>query len=71
MMAMRVITIIVGVAGLCLSVWHTGVPLSHFEVFGGRNSPFASQHTVHAVVGVALMGLALWLKVRYWNRATA
>lgn len=68
---MRIVIVVVALVGLYLAVWHSGVPLSHFEVFGGRNNPFASQHTIHAVVGVILLGAAEWLRLRYWNRSTA
>jgi uncharacterized membrane protein len=61
---MKVVAVIVGIVGLYFDLWHSGVPYSHFAVFG---QGFGSQHTIHAVIGLILLIVAAWL----WMRASA
>ncbi len=67
-MLWRAATVVIALVGLYLALWHTGVPLSHFDVFG---RPFGSNHTVHAAVGIVLLGVAEWLRLHYWNATSA
>ncbi|HEX9269209.1 MAG TPA: hypothetical protein VF998_05140 [Candidatus Limnocylindria bacterium] len=60
-MAMRVLAVVVGIVGLYFAIWHSGVPFNHFEVFGRG---FGGQHTVHAIIGLALLVVAVWLWLR-------
>ena len=61
-MVLKVVAIVVGVVGLYLDLWHSGVPGNHFALFG---QPFGPQHTAHAVIGLILLIVAAWL----WMRA--
>lgn len=61
---MRIVIVVLALVGLYLALWHSGVPLSHFDVFGRG---FGSQHTIHAAIGLVLLGAAEWLRLKYWN----
>ncbi|CAN5175053.1 hypothetical protein BH18CHL2_BH18CHL2_00950 [soil metagenome] len=58
---LRVIAGIVGIVGLYLKLWHNNVPGSHFAVFG---QGFGTQHVLHSVVGLVLLGVATWVWIR-------
>ncbi len=64
---MKVVAVVVGVVGLYLDIWHSGVPGNHFQVFG---QPFGPQHTAHAVIGLILLIVAAWLWMRAGKMAT-
>ena len=68
MIGWRLVISLLALVGLYFAVWHTGVPFNHFEVFGRG---FGAQHTAHAVIGLALLGAALWLYTRYWKKKAA
>ena len=65
MMVTRAIAVVLGIVGLYLNIWHTTgqggipVPLTHGAIGLGSN------HIVHAIVGLVLLGAAIWL----WYRA--
>jgi hypothetical protein len=72
-MLMRVIAIVLGVVGLYLNIWHGQalggganlLPFSHNAIGLGTN------HTLHSVVGLILIGAAVWLWVRAPKMGTA
>ena len=62
-MVQRIVAVVVGVVGLYLTIWHTNpLPFNHFQVFG---RDFGSQHSIHSVIGLVLLAVALWL----WMKA--
>jgi uncharacterized membrane protein len=62
-MVQRIVAVVVGVVGLYLAIWHTNpLPFNHFQVFG---RDFGSQHSIHSVIGLVLLAVALWL----WMKA--
>ena len=64
MIAWRILIVLLAVVGLYFAVWHSGLPFNHFEVFGRG---FGVQHSAHSVIGLVLLGAALWLYRRYWS----
>ena len=65
-MILRAADIVAGIVGLYLDIWHSNVlPFSHNAVGLGNN------HSIHAVVGLALLILAAWLWVRAGKAALA
>ena len=67
-MGWRIVISLLALVGLYFALWHTGVPLNHFEVFGRG---FGAQHTGHSVLGLVLLGAAAWLSMRYWKKKAA
>ena len=68
LMGWRILVVALAAVGLYFALWHSGVPLNHFEVFGRG---FGGQHTAHSVLGLVLLGAALWLYMRYWKKKAA
>lgn len=55
-LAMKVLAIVLAVAGLYLAVFHGGfMPLNHQSVGLGNN------HTIHGAIGVVLLSAGAWL----------
>jgi hypothetical protein len=64
--AQKIVAVVVGVVGLYLNIWHSNpLPFNHFQVFGGGQGGFGSQHYIHSIIGLALIAVAVWL----WTRA--
>ena len=64
-MAQKVVAVVIGVVGLWLNIWHgASLPLNHFSVFGGGRDGFGAQHSLHSVIGLVLIALAVWLWMR-------
>ncbi len=61
-MLMRAVIVLLALVGLYLALFHGGVPLDHNSVGLGRN------HTVHSVIGLAFLGVAEYLRLRYWSK---
>ncbi len=59
---MKIVAVVLGIVGLYFNLWHNNVPFNHFQVFG---QGFGTQHVLHSVVGLILVGAAAWL----WYRA--
>lgn len=58
-MAQRVVAVVLGIVGLYLDLWHSApLPFNHFEVFGRG---FGAQHSLHSLIGLVLIGAAVWL----------
>lgn len=64
-MAMRALIVVIAIVGLYLATWHNNVPFAHNQVGLGTT------HVIHAIIGVGFLGVAEWLRLRYWNRAPA
>jgi uncharacterized membrane protein len=70
-MPQKIVAVVVGVVGLWLNTWHSAsLPFNHFAVFGGGRDGFGAQHSLHSLIGLVLIVLAVWLWLRA-RKATA